>query len=244
MQSGKLVVITVLVIIALRGTSFAQSNERWLISGQSNAVSQMYEGSAAEDISDNTITYNYGWRIAQGDIRGIDFVGQWPIHLAKLTGGNVSIINNSVGAKPIDFFMPGGDNYTTGLARVNASGAEIKKIFWFQGESDALNKMGATEYADKLAVIIEGWQADYPGAEIIIILIGYGCGSDNVWIDEIRAGQIEAATAHSLKTIDVSDVKKHTDNCHYSYTGYSEIAELIYDELFHTHKYFFPIVFY
>lgn len=224
-----------------------------LINGQSNAVSRIRDGQAANGLmSNHVLTYAAGWQQGEADDwQAANHIGQWPLLLGNLLydtfGQDTVILNGAEGSKPISYFLPDEDdhsdqatNYGRLYSRVVEAGAAglIETIIWFQGESDAIGDTDGEDYISRFETLRAAWLADYPNVnQIVVIQIQPGCGADEDDIAEIMTAQAELPDVTLIETV---DIPHSTDECHYNLTGSAIIAGRVFGVL--VHRVFMPVV--
>jgi len=223
-----------------------------LIAGQSNAVAQPFDGISNPDNQSLAIMTYRGksWYIADGDDKYSEaFIGQLGLSLAKkyVDGGDrrVNVINSGVNGACIEYLGSSGEPYITALKKATYAGIldNIELVVWFQGECDARYYRGTDYYVSEFRELHDSFFADYPRLErIVIVKISHGCNTPDLQVDGIRLAQeVIAASMPTVDIVDIDDVAKTSDNCHYPYVGYQEIASRIYN-IVNSRTYYFPII--
>jgi hypothetical protein len=217
------------------------------VQGQSNAVANMYSGSAngdrgpfvrsfgsrTEDVGSST--GDDQWRDADGDAGdGPAAIGQWAMRMAALlvaeTNVPVGILNGARGGQPIEYFARDDANHanpTTNYGRLfertERAGLSdsVRAIFFYQGESDG----GRAEiHRDGFTALHEAWREDYANVDrFYVVQVRAGCGDPSL---ELRNYQrLFAETLPNTSVMSVTALDGH-DGCHYAYeNGYRELGE-------------------
>lgn len=218
-----------------------------LITGQSNAVANAYNGLANTNYRDSfirsfgtastssgTVAVDTNWYVANGDgYYGKGTVGQWGLVMAKQIVDSmkvpVGIINNAVGGTPITYHKKSLSNsmdLNTSYGRhlYRATKAEVKNkarfMFYYQGESDGV----AAKLHDSLFKIMHrDWRTDYPALEkVYVVQVRAGCGSPSLQLREYQR-QFEFALPIT-RTLTMNGFNGH-DGCHFAFkNGYEALG--------------------
>ena len=230
-----------------------------LITGQSNAVANSYNGTVNSKYGDSFIRSfgtassngsavfsNLNWYIANGDgYYDKGTVGQWGLVMARQIMDSVkvpiAIINNAVGGTPITFHQKNQSNPTDlntsyGRQLFRATEAQVNKkarfMFYYQGESDG----SAAKLHDSLFKIMHrDWRTDFIGLEkIYVVQVRSGCGSPSLQLREVQR-QFEFVLPRT-RTLTMTGFSGH-DGCHFALAkGYEslgfEAANCMLDEFY------------
>ena len=225
----------------------------YIITGQSNSVARMHDGSAAENESEfirvyglgsefeSTLTENLKWFIGQGDgdRESVGNTGQWGLHMAKQIVDNqnipVCIFNGARGGWPIiNFIKEDADpenlstNYGRLLYRLNRTNLanKVRALFWYQGENDASIDTPILTYKELFNDLYEDWTSDFPLLEqTYIAQIRHGCGSTPQQSILIQEALRQLAEELPNSRI-VSTKGLIHDGCHFPYEGgYKELGD-------------------
>lgn len=218
----------------------------YLITGQSNAVAQRYNGSANDNQSSFIRTFgssspasnktlaDTNWHRAEGDIRYTSgSVGQWGLRFGRLLVDTqqvpIAILNGAHSGQPISFFQRDDTNptnietnYGRLLYRAQQAGVHdaVRAILWYQGEADRSN---AATHESGFIALHSAWLEDYVNLEHVYIhqLRQGGCGG-NITVREVQRRL--ADTLSHVSVMSTTGINGH-DGCHYSYPdGYELIA--------------------
>lgn len=234
--------------------------DTFFINGQSNAVAQMYEGSAnayqhpflrsfgyrGDDGDGPFISSNLVWNAAEGDIRyGFGAVGQWGLVMGqKLLASQqrpICVINGARGGRPMSYFQRNDSdpldlstNYGHTLLRLQASGLaqHLRGIFWYQGESDRGNW---AEHIGGFEELVDDWQADLSFTNLYVVQLREGCGVTR-FDTELRDRQRRLPEQWPFaRVMTVNGLDGH-DGCHYAFTnGYETLGLWMADLVRSTH---------
>ncbi len=218
-----------------------------LITGQSNAVANAYNGLANTKYRDSfirsfgtastaagVVAADTNWYVANGDgYYAQGTVGQWALIMAKHMVDSmkvpVGIINNAVGGTPISYHKkntsnPLDLNTSYGRHLYRSTKAEVKNkarfMFYYQGESDG----AAAKLHDSLFKIMHrDWRLDYPALEkIYVVQVRGGCGSPSLALREAQR-QFEFVLPIT-RTLTVNGFNGH-DGCHFALkNGYEALG--------------------
>ncbi|MFH0921063.1 MAG: sialate O-acetylesterase [Fibrobacterota bacterium] len=225
--------------------------DAYLITGQSNAVSNDYDDSVSfqfEYVRSFRRGANIGWGLARADSMYLDYsVGVWGLWLGKTVtdsqGVPAAIINGALGSTEIESHLRYGPSpYNTyhlyGALMTRARNAwfqeRVRAIFWHQGESDALSMALGAAYAGKFDSLYRSWKEDYPALQRIYVYQthpGSSCGNYGHPVREAQRAFQE--TYPDVRVMTTADVRNHDGGCHYHYYGYREFARRMYDLLKH-----------
>ena len=173
------------------------AGDAFVVYGQSNAVSQQYDGSAngnqspwvrtfgTVSVRPNEVETETKWFEADGDRFGPGFIGQWPLRLASQIVDKykvpLAIINAGEGGKPISHFMKNTLDpealqtpYGRLLYRARRAGLAdgVRAFFWYQGESDG-NTEEATPpqvYRVRFEILHSSVLEDFPSVEKVYVM--------------------------------------------------------------------------
>lgn len=218
-----------------------------LITGQSNAVANTYNGLANTKYRDSFIrsfgtattaasgvAADTNWYVANGDgYYGQGTVGQWGLIMARQIIDSmkvpVGIINNAVGGTPITYHKKNNSNpmdLNTSYGRhlYRATKAEVNKkarfMYYYQGESDG----AAAKLHDSLfKVMHRDWRIDFPGLEkVYVVQVRGGCGSPSLQLREAQR-QFEFVLPIT-RTLTMNGFNGH-DACHFALKdGYESLG--------------------
>ncbi|MFM9945767.1 MAG: sialate O-acetylesterase [Bacteroidia bacterium] len=218
-----------------------------LITGQSNAVANTYNGLANTKYRDSfirsfgtataaasAVAADTNWYVANGDgYYGQGTVGQWGLILARQIMDSIKIpigiINNAVGGTPITYHKKNNSNpldLNTSYGRhlYRATKAEVSKkarfMYYYQGESDG----AAVKLHDSLFKIMHrDWRSDFPGLEkVYVVQVRGGCGSPSLPLREAQR-QFEF-TLPITRTLTMNGFNGH-DGCHFALkNGYESLG--------------------
>lgn len=224
----------------------------FIIQGQSNADSALYNGSASENeepflrtfgmnSANGTVTAtNLSWAVAKGDgSREVEAgVGQWGLRMGRLLsdaqGIPVAILNGAHDGQPIRFFQRNDTdpddldtNYGRLLYRAGRAGItnRVRAVLWYQGESDWGD--GKTHEEGFLS-LCDDWRHDYPGLEQIYIhQIRVGCGVEKNDVDLRNRQRCFPDRFPYISVMSTTGINGH-NGCHYSYeNGYKVVGNHI-----------------
>lgn len=238
------------VIETVRRFEDIVAGDVYLIQGQSNAVAQMFNGSAnanqnsfirsfgTSDTSGAATTADMSWHIADGDGRyRSGSIGQWGLRLSRLLFDTyhvpVAVLNGGHMGKGIDWFKrndaaPDTLNTNYGRLLFRAQQAEIasavRAMFWMQGESDGA---AAQFHENGFFALYDDWKIDYPNLEkIYVTQVRAGCGSPSL---DLRDRQRRFADARNDIAVMSSNGLDGHDGCHYAFTdGYQKLGENLF----------------
>lgn len=235
--------------VVLRATNVV-AGDVLLVSGQSNAESRQFSGSANTNQSvwlrsfgtrttvGATVQADLTWGLAEGDaVHAAYAVGQWPLRMGRLLVESnqvpLALINHAEGGQAISFFRRNDSNpedlstnYGQLLYRVRRAGLSqaVRAILWFQGESDQTD---AATHEHGFLRLCEDWRTDFAPVEQIYVcqLKNAACpGPANINVRERQRrlpDQYPGFVVHST-----SGLQSHTDNCHYPYElGYRVLGD-------------------
>lgn len=218
-----------------------------LITGQSNAVANTYNGLANTKYRDSfirsfgtatttasAVAADTNWYVANGDgYYGQGTVGQWGLIMARQIRDSmqvpVAIINNAVGGTPITYHKKNNGNPTDlntsyGRHLYRATKAEVNKkarfMYFYQGESDG----AAAKLHDSLFKIMHrDWRNDFPGLEkIYVVQVRGGCGNPSLQLREAQR-QFEFVLPIT-RTLTMNGFNGH-DACHFALKdGYESLG--------------------
>ena len=229
----------------------------YIISGQSNAEARMFNGSGAENNSQfirvygtgsefsSTLLNNLEWFVGQGDgnRESTGNTGQWGLHLAKQMVDNqqipICIFNGARGGWAVEQFIKDdaapenlSTNYGRLLYRLNRTklADKVRAIFWYQGETDAINSMNVNDYKQLFTDIYDDWRIDCPSTEkVYIIPIRYGCTGQDKSVVIQEAHRQLAEELPDARIVSNKGLTHHADNCHFPYVnGYKELGRRCY----------------
>lgn len=236
----------------VRSADSVACGDAFFINGQSNAWATPQNGDASRGDAANRnsfirTSWPAGWFVASGDGNGIGTnIGQWGLRCARLVLDAhqvpVAVINAANPGKPIQFFLPDSANarkdtlnYYNARARVEDAGLRpnIRAIFWFQGESNALangNSLSAAGYAGAFARLHGSWLADFPGVEkVYVFQIRNGCGSPLDSAAQIKEAQRRLQALPKVSVMSASAQPHFADDCHYTFDpGYRQMGENVF----------------
>jgi len=239
----------------------------YIINGQSNAEAEIHNGSAnanqdnfirvyANGTNSGTdLTNNDAWYIGQGDGNYLTNgnTGQWGLKLAKLLVDSlnipIAIFNGAEPGKELLYFHAPSD-YQTSLAenygrlyyRLNKTGLKdkVRAVFWSQGENDALLQSTRDNYKPNFLIFYNDMLLDYPNIEkFYIFQSANGCYTPSTSpMHSIKEAQRQVAVEDSdISIMSTAAAIKHSDNCHFVYSGGHElfaerIFELVYRDIY------------
>ncbi|HVK22905.1 MAG TPA: RICIN domain-containing protein [Actinokineospora sp.] len=217
------------------------AGDAYVITGQSNAQSSEYSGSAEGDLSpwarsfgtsthDATLSSaDRGWHKAAGNGNyQSGSIGQWGTRMSKRIidtyGVPVAIINGAHGGQPISFFQRDDatpknatTNYGRLLGRLDAAGltAGLRAILFYQGESDNNN---AGVHVTGFTSLFTDWRSDFGTATKVYPLQvrASGCNQSGL---ELREAQRQLRLNLDVTVLSTLGTSTLTDNCHYPYVG-------------------------
>jgi hypothetical protein len=218
-----------------------------LITGQSNAVANTYNGLANSTYQDSFIrsfstsypgaaqvSADSNWYMANGDgYYNTGTIGQWGLVMARQIMDSmkvpIGIINNAVGGTPITFHQknylnPMDLNSSYGRHLYRATKAEVNKkarfMFYYQGESDGA---AAILHDSLFKILHRDWRIDFPGLEkIYVVQVRNGCGSPSLQLRESQR-KFEFVLPITL-TLTMTGFNGH-DGCHFALkNGYESLG--------------------
>ncbi len=218
-----------------------------LITGQSNAVANSYNGTVNSTYSDSFIRSfgtastagslvagDLAWHLANGDgYYDKGTVGQWGLVMAKQLMDSMKIpiglINNAVGGTPISFHQKNkgyatdlNTSYGRHLFRAIESGCAKKArfMFFYQGESDGSS---ARLHDSLFRVLHADWLSDFPGIEkVYAVQVRSGCGGPSLALREAQR-QFEFVLPLT-RTLTMTGFNGH-DGCHFALkNGYESLG--------------------
>ncbi|MBC8329379.1 MAG: hypothetical protein H8E31_11600 [Planctomycetes bacterium] len=227
------------------------SGEVLLIQGQSNAQAADGHGEGLANQSQRPWGRSFGsnsldpasvaadrnWRMAEGQRgSGPAAVGAWGLRLGQLLadrqGVPIAILNGSRGGTRIDEHLRAPLDpedldtlYGRLLYRADRGGVRqaVTAILWLQGEADRLTS--GADYADRFDQLYRAWEEDFPALEkVYVVQIRYGCLPSNLEVHE--ALRLAASDHPKVELMATTAVRGH-DGCHYWYSGYREIGDLV-----------------
>ncbi|MCA9601549.1 MAG: hypothetical protein KC417_05985, partial [Myxococcales bacterium] len=215
-----------------------------VVQGQSNAVAQMYDGSASANESEFIRSVgspeNPGgrtWAKAVGDTVTDDgFIGQWPLRMARTLVDThrvpLAVFNGGKSGQPIAYFQrddttpTANNNYGQLLSRLRDLGLtdSVRAILWYQGESDASDN--ALVHVAGFVALRDDWHSDYPNLErIYVTQIRNGCV---LFALEIREAQRRFPDLYEdIRVMSTTNLPGHQGAfCHYAFkNGYETLGQ-------------------
>ena len=216
-----------------------------MVTGQSNAVSWEYDGSAEHEVDPFVRSFGIRhsdpgahtaylpyWHTARS-IYWLGAIGQWPLRmgstLSKETGIPLAIVNGAHGGKPIGFFQRNdaaprdlNTNYGRMLDRVLTMNAEdhVRAILFYQGESDW---HFAQQHHDGFVALHEDWRRDFADVErFYVTQVRLGCGG---YVDTREVQRQFPALLPRTSVMSTTGLDGH-DGCHFAYKdGYEELGD-------------------
>ncbi|MFK7925591.1 MAG: sialate O-acetylesterase [Bacteroidia bacterium] len=228
----------------------------YVITGQSNAEAESYDGSASGESNSYIRVYGRSvyfsnvidkldWFVGQGDGNRLSDgnTGQWGLKMANSLVTNesipVAIFNGAHGGKPITFFERNDadhDDHSTNygkllnrLLRTN-SDQKIRGFFWFQGENDASDGQTENYYKAHFGEIFNDWDDDLLVEKYYVVQIREVQFYN---IDKAlpiqEAHRVFADSLANVEVVSTSSLQQHTDNVHFAYTnGFEKLGNLAY----------------
>lgn len=142
--------------------------------------------------------------------------------LGKLfTEPNALFVQCAVGGTEMSRWIVGGDLYGRCVGSV-PNGIPVKGIFFFQGESDAINGLSVPDWSDAFATMVSGFRGRF-GSTLPVVFAQIGSGrSDQNWI-AIQQEQ-ESVSLPYCSMVKTSDIPPD-DGVHFTQESYYEIAQ-------------------
>lgn len=107
--------------------------------------------------------------------------------------------------------------------------ADVKLLFWYQGETDAnLDLESTCGYINGFDSLYRSWKQDYPNIQKIILLqVNTGCNDNH--LAQLREIQRRIAARYQdvciVPTFSKDSSERSPDQCHYTLDGYNKIAD-------------------
>ena len=229
--------------------------DAFIIAGQSNShptdVQATYRNEFCRSFGVQTATYNSAnynpadtnWGISKADGSLIYWsgpynVGVWGLYLQKQitenTGIPTCIINGGRGSSSIELNLRNNLNqtdltttYGRLLYRVLKSGLadKIKGIFWYQGEANG--GISWTNYRNNFNTLYNSWKENYPNVKKVFVFQLRPCCSEQ-YASQLREVQRKLPLDYSDVEIFSTAGIPGYQGCHYSFSGYLELANMIY----------------
>lgn len=216
-------------ILAAAAEAGEAASDVWIVSGQSNACGRApapgYEEHALVQMSAGN-----KWVPAKEPLPLGGSVGPWlaaAVETAKASGFGIKITGWASGGQPITIWEESGSGWRALSTAIKTSGKNAGVFLWYQGESDAMNKMKQDEYETRLTDLIRRVRAEAgnPAMQVAIVQISR-FGNATATSMEIREAQRQVVLKdpHALL---VTAIGRKCDGVHLYKEGYFELgAEL------------------
>ena len=200
-----------------RRARYLVAGEVYVVNGQSNAVGGFTMAAADRD------SFLRGYRINQvvWDVLALSDPGEWAGRAARVLTERhevpVAVFNYAVGAQPLSFFAPGGDNFeemTEGLRGAGVLGG-VHHVFWFQGEANGWQS-SVDEYEFGLRALLGDYREALGAGDCYVYQTRtYSCSHPRPYVMEAqrRLGERDGDVVTIATTAAVHD------SCHFPYEG-------------------------
>jgi len=220
------------------GAAFAgeEPAETWVLSGQSNACGR----GALPALPANPLVEAFDpkagkWAPAQDPLpnMGTDRLGPWhaaALEVAARTGTRLHLAGFAEGGQPISYFKstaPGGKAL---LQSIKAHGAGAGVFLWYQGETDALNKLDPKTYQEELKKLVGAVRAEAGNPRmtaVIVQLAHWNSPGRPADFMAIREAQRRLAVADGNALLVSALGRKAGDYVHLHRDGYLELGREI-----------------
>lgn len=183
-MTTRLFALFIFCMLAISGTlalSAEDGSDTWILSGQSNACGR----GALPALAENALVtvFDAGgnkWVAAKDPLPGMGSSGFGPWHAAALevvakTGKPLRLTGFAEGGQPIDYFKSTANGGKALLKAIKTSGQGAGVFLWYQGETDALNKLDAAKYDAALKDLAARvrTEAGNPRMTVVIVQLSY-----------------------------------------------------------------------
>jgi hypothetical protein len=233
---GRPVVLGLLALTATAAAFGGEPPETWILSGQSNACGRGALPALAENPLVEAFDAQAGkWVPAKDPLPGMgtDRLGPWhaaALEVAAKTGKPLRLTGFASGGQPISYFKstaPGGKAL---LKSVKANGQGAGVFLWYQGETDACNKLDPAKYGEELKTLDAAVRAEAgnPKMTALIVQLAYwNAPSRPADFMAIREAQRRFAVADGNALLVPALGRKAGDYVHLHRDGYLELGKEI-----------------
>jgi Carbohydrate esterase, sialic acid-specific acetylesterase len=228
-----LVSIVVLLVVAAtsaaRGSVTASPSTIFILAGQSNMLGRGFPLSQGESSSPNLLIWRNGWEVARDPLgdpakkgNGIGPGMTFGLTLlAQTTIGKIGLVMCAQSGTRIADWQPSKNTYVQCISQTKAMGLPVAGVLFLQGESDADNNNGASNWENQFRNMYTAFQLDI-GGKFIIGQIGK-LDKDNFPHQEtVRQQQAAAAADLNLPLVVTSDLPSNGE--HFTVSGYKQVG--------------------
>ncbi|CAN1276684.1 Probable carbohydrate esterase At4g34215 [Linum perenne] len=129
--------------------------------------------------------------------------------------GGIGLVPCAVGGTAIREWARGEKLYENMVRRSKESvrsGAEIRCLLWYQGESDALTEHDAASYQGKMEELVRNVREDLGLPQLPVIQVALASGDDR-YIEKVREAQL-GMKMEKVVCVDAKGLKLQEDNLH------------------------------
>ncbi len=213
--------------------SGAEQAETWVLSGQSNACGR----GALPALAPNPLVEAFDakagkWVPAKDPLPGMgtDRFGPWhaaALAVAAKTGRPLRLTGFAEGGQPIGYFKTTAVGGKALLKAVKTSGQGAGVFLWYQGETDAVNRLDPDKYGAELKALVAAvrTEAGNPKMTAVIVQLSYWNSPDRpADFMAIRESQRRFVAADGNALLVPALGRKHGDYVHLHREGYIELG--------------------
>jgi hypothetical protein len=209
--------------------------ETWILSGQSNACGR----GALPALPPNPLVEAFDakagkWIPAQDPLpnMGTDRLGPWhaaAVEFAAGSGRKLRLAGFAQGGVPISFYKAGGAGWKSLSASIKAGGARADAFLYYQGETDAVNRLAPDKYVAELKDLVARVRQEAGSPKAVAVIVQLGLWKDKRPADfmAIREAQRRFVIEDSSALLVPALGRKAGDYVHLGREGYIELGREI-----------------
>jgi len=229
------VVLGFLALVFAPAASCGEPADTWILSGQSNACGRGALPGLAENPLVEAFDAKAGkWAPAKDPLPGMgtDRLGPWhaaALEVAGKTGKPIRLTGFAEGGQPISYFRTTAVGGKALLKSVKASGQGAGVFLWYQGETDAVNKLDPAKYQEELKALLAAvrTEAGNPKMTAVVVQLSYWNDKRPADFMAIREAERRFVIADGNALLVPALGRKAGDYVHLHRDGYIELGKEI-----------------
>ncbi len=215
------------------GDSLPIPDQVLVLAGQSNMLGRGFPLSKGAPSDSRLLVWRKdGWQVAADPLGdpGDTANGVGPGMTAglgviqDLDPQTVGLVQCAVAGTTISKWEPPHSVYSNCISQVRAAGGHVDGILFLQGESDATNSRDAKKWANRFAVVLNGFRTDL-GSDVPLVIGQIGKLSGFSYQQTVRDQQAKAAASNpGVAMITTLDLKIQSDGVHFKVGSYKKIG--------------------